>query len=335
MRERNVLLDVLKGFAILLVVLGHAVQHNLPDSFDDNVIFRVIYSFHMPLFMFVSGFVSYKTFDGTAAKLLKRFKSLIIPFWSWFLFSYFFYWFIAYTQGGGAPDFSVSVLKILASPYRGLWFLWVLFMNYLVLFVSMKISRKREDIAMLVMLIGFNIWMSGLNESYLGLAPLCWFLLFYLLGYMTSKYEWSNKKAFHVLGIVSLIAFPILVSHWARKNCIPLSELMNRELNIQHILDWLYGIIVPLTGIISTYTLFRWLLKTRFYFKNSLILLGNISLEIYSTHFYLFSLIFLLSSIPLSLRIPVTFIMVLTASILIQWLLKKVRMLAFIFYGKG
>ena len=335
MTERNVLLDVLKGFAILLVVLGHSVQHNLPGSFNDNVIFRVIYSFHMPLFMFVSGFVSYKTFDGSIRKLFKRFKSLIIPFWSWFLFSFFFYWFIAYTQGRGVPDFSYSLSKILISPYRGLWFLWVLFMNYLVLFVSMKISRKREDIVMLVMLIGFNVWMSKMSESYLGLAPMCWFLLFYLLGYMTSKYEWASKKIFHILGVISLIVFPVLVSFWERKNCIPLSELMNQELNVRNTLNWLYGIIVPLTGILSSYTLFSWLMKTRFYFKNSFILLGNISLEIYSTHFYLFSLIFLLSFIPLGLRIPVTFIMVLSASILIQWLIKKVRLLAFIFYGKS
>lgn len=56
MSERNVLLDVLKGFAIFLVVMGHAIQYNQVD-FDTNPVFRFIYSFHMPLFMFVSGFI--------------------------------------------------------------------------------------------------------------------------------------------------------------------------------------------------------------------------------------------------------------------------------------
>ncbi|ROT03695.1 hypothetical protein ED388_12660 [Muribaculaceae bacterium Isolate-007 (NCI)] len=46
-------IDCLKGFAIFLVVLGHVVQnYNLMDSW----IFRIIYSFHMPLFMFMSGY---------------------------------------------------------------------------------------------------------------------------------------------------------------------------------------------------------------------------------------------------------------------------------------
>lgn len=52
-------LDFIKGFAILLVVLGHVIQFS-DNSFDNNILFRYIYSFHMPLFMFTSGFASCK-----------------------------------------------------------------------------------------------------------------------------------------------------------------------------------------------------------------------------------------------------------------------------------
>ena len=48
--------DVLKGYAILLVILGHSIQNTVLD-FDGNIVFRVIYSFHMPLFMILSGIV--------------------------------------------------------------------------------------------------------------------------------------------------------------------------------------------------------------------------------------------------------------------------------------
>ena len=59
MRERNRMLDSLKGFAIFLVVLGHVIQTVFaPDSYDSNVIFKIIYSFHMPLFIFISGYLS-------------------------------------------------------------------------------------------------------------------------------------------------------------------------------------------------------------------------------------------------------------------------------------
>lgn len=47
MAKRNVLLDMMRGWAIILVVLGHA---GVLDAF------RVfIYSFHMLLFFFISG----------------------------------------------------------------------------------------------------------------------------------------------------------------------------------------------------------------------------------------------------------------------------------------
>ena len=54
MERRNQQLDIVKGFAIVLVVLGHAIQYTYRD-FDNLFVFRLIYSFHMPLFMFVSG----------------------------------------------------------------------------------------------------------------------------------------------------------------------------------------------------------------------------------------------------------------------------------------
>lgn len=49
--KRNTTLDVMKGIAILLVVLGHAIQKNVLN-FEYNILFSFIYSFHMPMFFF-------------------------------------------------------------------------------------------------------------------------------------------------------------------------------------------------------------------------------------------------------------------------------------------
>lgn len=51
-RDRN--LDVLKGVAIATVVLGHTLQMVTPD-FTHYPPFLILYSFHMPMFMFVAG----------------------------------------------------------------------------------------------------------------------------------------------------------------------------------------------------------------------------------------------------------------------------------------
>ena len=60
MKENRIYwLDNLKWFLILLVVLGHAIQHTYAD-FGQNCLFRAIYSFHMPAFMAVSGYLAWK-----------------------------------------------------------------------------------------------------------------------------------------------------------------------------------------------------------------------------------------------------------------------------------
>lgn len=70
MSQRLDYLDVAKGIGILLVILGHC-------QLGRNV-HAVIYSFHMPLFFFVSGlcFSNKYTFSSLA---VKRFKQMILP----------------------------------------------------------------------------------------------------------------------------------------------------------------------------------------------------------------------------------------------------------------
>ena len=57
--DRNLYLDNLKAILIFFVVLGHFVHlnHRIPVF---GVINNMIYSFHMPLFIFVSGYLSKK-----------------------------------------------------------------------------------------------------------------------------------------------------------------------------------------------------------------------------------------------------------------------------------
>lgn len=56
-------IDCCKGFAIVLVVIGHIIDGytgaHLFDDYSDHMlsIYNCIYSFHMPFFFVVSGFV--------------------------------------------------------------------------------------------------------------------------------------------------------------------------------------------------------------------------------------------------------------------------------------
>ena len=52
--SRNLTLDNLKGILIFFVVLGHVMSLG-GDGYQNSLIFKVCYSFHM--FMFISGYL--------------------------------------------------------------------------------------------------------------------------------------------------------------------------------------------------------------------------------------------------------------------------------------
>jgi len=55
-KKNNVLITSLQAFGIILVVLGHALQ--IDSAFSNRLLLEgIIYSFHMPLFVFISGYL--------------------------------------------------------------------------------------------------------------------------------------------------------------------------------------------------------------------------------------------------------------------------------------
>ena len=57
MKQRILYLDWIKGLAIILVVMGHL--YTFSGTTIDNLINKLIGSFHMALFMYVSGSVAF------------------------------------------------------------------------------------------------------------------------------------------------------------------------------------------------------------------------------------------------------------------------------------
>lgn len=60
--NRLVWADALKGILIVLVVLGHSIQSvmiKMGMPFTEDYLWNLIYSFHMPAFIAVSGFLAY------------------------------------------------------------------------------------------------------------------------------------------------------------------------------------------------------------------------------------------------------------------------------------
>lgn len=52
MKERSFTIDAIKGYGMLLVIAGH-----MNYAIIGNTFFSLLYSFHMPLFFFLSGYL--------------------------------------------------------------------------------------------------------------------------------------------------------------------------------------------------------------------------------------------------------------------------------------
>lgn len=69
MRQRVEWIDACKGFTMLLVILGHCLDGYLKaklfvsDFWWMQILFDFIYSFHMPLFFVLSGYLFYYSYN--------------------------------------------------------------------------------------------------------------------------------------------------------------------------------------------------------------------------------------------------------------------------------
>lgn len=81
---RNTSIDIAKGLGMLLVIAGHAI-------YGYGAIFRIIYSFHMPLFFFLSGLFLKKEI-GILLLISKLTKSLLLPLVIWLPILYLTYY---------------------------------------------------------------------------------------------------------------------------------------------------------------------------------------------------------------------------------------------------
>lgn len=112
--------DTLKGLAIVLVLLGHSIQCSCSfgsESCFDNLLYRFIYSFHMPLFMIICGYFYFGTLCRytTRQVINKKVQSLVVPIVVFGLLSFPIFFSGQYTAS--------NVLHHLLTSMTILWFL--------------------------------------------------------------------------------------------------------------------------------------------------------------------------------------------------------------------
>lgn len=140
--KRENWVDIAKGIGIVLVVMGHACCPKIPHG--------IIYSFHMPLFFFLSGvFISRQCKNDFYTYLKKNIKSLLLPYFYFNLISIAFNYIMSIIFHkellvGNVQDNLIGIFVGMrfGSPYHHvLWFLPCLFFAKMLAYPIFKLSK--------------------------------------------------------------------------------------------------------------------------------------------------------------------------------------------------
>lgn len=341
MTQRLEFIDTARGWAILLVVLGHAIQYSVSD-FDHHLGFRLIYAVHMPLFMFISGYVTTlpKTdWTDRLARLRARSRQLLLPFIAWIPVSFLA---IVWLQRppGFVADFGLFVQQVVQMPDAGgLWFLLVLFECQLLLLIAAALGPRLVGWIGAALLLTLNViiilWPAS---NWLGLGLLRWQFLFFLAGFLARQSNWQPPSSRAT--VPWLLCFLVLAGLWYRKSAVPIDLWLDhirggpRKLAVQgyHALTAFTGIEAVLGACAILGRLAAWARLRR-----GLAALGAVSLEIYAGHYlFLYAAIGLTAAWPLaeSARVISVALGVLGGALLLRQLITPFPILRMFFYGR-
>ena len=182
--------DYAKGIGILLVVVGHVLRglvnsSILSGSGFEEFLDRWIYSFHMPLFFFISGiFADHSARRAMGAYMVDKVKVVFYPYLVWGLLQGLVQWMLsAYTNSN--TTFS-DLVALLYRPPAQFWFLYILFIVMLI-FLFFKKGKVSPLFFFLFSMAGYLTLGAGL---YLGpwnvVYMLCQYMIYFGLGVFLS-----------------------------------------------------------------------------------------------------------------------------------------------------
>lgn len=167
-KERDYLFDNYKAFLIIMVIIGHFIQPCYKNNSILYILKYFIYAFHMPAFIFVSGYFSKK--DTPWKKAVQK---VLIPY---LVFQCIYY--VYYTCAIG-----INVDWTLEYPKFSLWYLLALF----VWKVITPYFRKIPHYFLISVILGLGIGCLPITGTYLSISRIVVFYPFFLAGMLLER----------------------------------------------------------------------------------------------------------------------------------------------------
>lgn len=312
-------IDQLRGIAILLVILGHYLIALTPERFAHPVV-QIIYTFHMPIFMLISGYLMGFSHKKLFLGFVDKIRTVVLPTMT---FSVLLLWNV---------PFRLSFLNPFTTWFY--WFLWSNLICYLLFRLIKEINVKY------LLPISF-VAMYFIPDTIIISAHKFMYQMF-LVGYWVNDnnlIEYAQKHEKHLMWIATIF-FILLLPLYNRETYIyntPFCILNDNCLKIV-LIDFFRFLIAILGSIVFVICMryIRRILKVDSFVARFVVFAGVNSIGFYGFQFLFFSIIHRFVW-PLHLDIwtstSITFVILLTCCSLATIICKQYKILNIIFLG--
>ncbi|MCT4490109.1 acyltransferase [Levilactobacillus parabrevis] len=319
--------DMVKGYGIVLVVIGHSLaafnrRVSTPDIHSD-FIFNCIYSYHMALFFFVSGIFIHSWAHKHTNKAIKiKFKRLMFPY---------FIWGIILILIEGIYTHNIQLIRIVELPVRPtliLWFLYSLFIDYLIYYFIIRITKNNTLVILSFSLIIFFIGSVITHEvkfpvdtTLQVISQSLYYFIFLYLGSLVNKINYTSMFTNYLVLLSAIITFVGL--NWVSMNF--------GFGNFYPLLKF----IVTVSGIYSTVSI-MYLLEKYSFVNRLFTYLGQLTMPIYLMHKIIVELVSLLAIKLTSLMWPfalITTVLSILVCIIGYNIIKNIHLEEYLFGG--
>lgn len=211
-------INIARCLGMFFVLIGHI-------SPQENVV-NTVYSFHMPLFFFLSGMV-FKKDSEMGGYIRKKAVALLVPYVVFYLLTLIYYWVVEshfrnvqidQELNRLIPIFYGSDLRGYMSHNVPLWFLPALFCTEVIYnFLSLKIKSNLVKCCIVVSLslIGYGLSFIGVWSLPWGLSPALLMLPFFMLGSLMAnllnEHKLTNRNSKIGVSILFLVILSIFI----------------------------------------------------------------------------------------------------------------------------
>lgn len=274
--ERLLFADLLKVLAIYLVLWGHCVQQFFTTSPLENDVYVYIYSFHMPLFMVLSGYFSISSMSLAFGDFLKKkAQQLLLPLFFWSVIVFFLYIVLDYFFLH--KDIDHLWRDSLVRTFGNFWFLKSLFVCYLIAWCGKK--TKLPSWAWVIATLLLSQLVAKYNVK----------IMFpcFMAGMALRKYSGFIKRNRISIFVISSLVFLLMLFYWNGNFLKPanlIQALSEKNLDSigKELFVRVYRMMIGISASISFYLSFMFLFeKTNNLFLNKMAAMGQYTLSVY------------------------------------------------------